>query len=234
MPCLLLRLQGPLQSWGVTSRLEDRDTAAFPTKSGVVGLICAALGRDRSESPADLAALRMAVRVDSPGIRRSELQTAGGGKWKGAPYRILRAGGGFSTDAVLSTRHYLMDATFLVGFEGDGELLEQVHAALKNPARFLALGRRACPPSEPVFLEDGLRVGPLQSEIASYPFLVPLPKDTSEGQLLLISELDSGDGEAVLDVPVRWPDSLTREYSVRYLSTELLPFPKSSLIEEKT
>ena len=43
-PWLLLWLEGPLQSWGQDSKFGRRDTLAFPTKSGVLGLVCAALG----------------------------------------------------------------------------------------------------------------------------------------------------------------------------------------------
>src|SRR5437867_8366107 len=34
----------PLQSWGFASRFQRRTTGLHPTKSGVVGLLCAALG----------------------------------------------------------------------------------------------------------------------------------------------------------------------------------------------
>ena len=47
MPTLLLRLVGPMQSWGTTSRFDERDTGKEPSKSGVVGLLAAALGIDR-------------------------------------------------------------------------------------------------------------------------------------------------------------------------------------------
>lgn len=70
MPTLLIRLQGPLQSWGTRSRFDHRDTWPYPTKSGVVGLLAAALGRDRREDVSDLAALRMGVRVDRKGCSR--------------------------------------------------------------------------------------------------------------------------------------------------------------------
>lgn len=43
-PYLLLWLQGPLQAWGHDSRFGRRDTLDFPTKSGVLGLVCCALG----------------------------------------------------------------------------------------------------------------------------------------------------------------------------------------------
>ena len=75
MPTLLIRLQGPLQSWGTRSRFDHRDTWPYPTKSGVVGLLAAALGRDRREDVSDLAALRMGVRVDRKGVLKVDYQT---------------------------------------------------------------------------------------------------------------------------------------------------------------
>lgn len=64
---LLLQLAGPLQSWGISSKFETRDTAAMPSKSGVCGLLAAALGRPRDADVSDLAALRFGVRADRDG-----------------------------------------------------------------------------------------------------------------------------------------------------------------------
>jgi CRISPR system Cascade subunit CasD len=36
---LFLRLEGPLQAWGERGRWSIRDSAAEPTKSGVIGLL---------------------------------------------------------------------------------------------------------------------------------------------------------------------------------------------------
>ena len=47
MPTLLLRFIGPMQSWGTTSRFDQRDTGKEPSKSGVVGLLAAAMGRSQ-------------------------------------------------------------------------------------------------------------------------------------------------------------------------------------------
>lgn len=44
MSTLLLRLAGPLQAWGTESKFETRRTEREPTRSGVVGLLMAALG----------------------------------------------------------------------------------------------------------------------------------------------------------------------------------------------
>ena len=64
MAVLLLRLAAPLQAWGDESKFETRRTMPYPTKSGVVGMVAAALGRSRSESVSDLTALGFGVRID--------------------------------------------------------------------------------------------------------------------------------------------------------------------------
>src|SRR5688572_27664508 len=75
---LLMRLEGPLQSWGMRSRWDVRDTQPEPTKSGVVGLLGCALGYPtddrRLENELD-AGLRFGVRVESPGRILEDYQT---------------------------------------------------------------------------------------------------------------------------------------------------------------
>ena len=44
MQYLFLWLQGPLQSWGASSRFDLRQTLDFPTKSGIYGMLLAASG----------------------------------------------------------------------------------------------------------------------------------------------------------------------------------------------
>jgi CRISPR system Cascade subunit CasD len=73
---LLIPLVGPMQAWGSRSRFSDRDTHREPTKSGVLGLVCAALGRGRGASLDDLRGLRFGVRADQPGQPQRDYQTA--------------------------------------------------------------------------------------------------------------------------------------------------------------
>lgn len=54
MATLLLRLAAPLQSWGSDSKFETRKTDREPTKSGVVGLLAAALGLRRDDTEGSL------------------------------------------------------------------------------------------------------------------------------------------------------------------------------------
>lgn len=166
MPTLLIRLCGPMQSWGTQSRFTERDTEREPTKSGVVGLLCAALGRPREADVSDLAGLRMGVRVDHEGVVLRDYHTAGAGTG------IRRASGSISKDPVVSNRYYLADADFLVGLEGDDAgFLELLENALREPRWQLYLGRKAFVPALPPYLPGGgLRDLPLEEALLQEPW----------------------------------------------------------------
>ncbi len=164
MHTLLLRLKAPMQSWGTHSRFVDRDTAREPTKSGVIGIVCSALGRKRNEDITDLAKLRFGVRVDKEGRIKTDYHTAGKGGYKRA------SGKDEKDDLIVSVRHYLSDADFLVGLESDDkEILETIHKALKAPVWDLFLGRKSFAPSVPVYIPDGLVEKPLLDALRCYP-----------------------------------------------------------------
>lgn len=132
MATLLLRLAAPLQSWGSDSKFETRKTDREPTKSGVVGLLAAALGlrRDDTEGLARLNGLRFAVRADQEGSLLVDFHTA---KSRDTSY--------------VTYRHYLQDAVFLAGLESEDEaLLRELEAALRHPPcrSVWASGRGAC------------------------------------------------------------------------------------------
>ena len=150
---LLLRLSAPMQSWGVTSRFSRRDTGKEPSKSGVVGLLCAALGISRDEANtknsifAELIKLKMGVLVLREGILQRDYYTA---------QNIAKADGG-TKETELSTRFYLADANFVVGLEGENlETLENLQTALQNPKWQLFLGRKAFAPAMPVYFREGV------------------------------------------------------------------------------
>lgn len=78
MATLLLRLAAPLQAWGADSKFETRKTGREPTKSGVIGLLAAALGlrRDEREALLRLTGLRFGVRVEREGQLLVDYHTA--------------------------------------------------------------------------------------------------------------------------------------------------------------
>jgi CRISPR system Cascade subunit CasD len=136
---LLIPLVGPLQAWGLDARFDLRQSAAEPSKSGVIGLCCAALGRDRSESIDDLSALLFGVRVDKEGLLSRDFHTA---------ENVIGAGE-TNLRTVVSSRWYLTHAAFLAGLEGPFDLLTSIHHALLHPHWTLSLGRKSCAPSVP-------------------------------------------------------------------------------------
>jgi CRISPR system Cascade subunit CasD len=151
MHTLLLRLAGPMQSWGTQSRFLERDTGFEPSKSGVIGLLCAALGISRDEPVDALAALVMGVRVDREGTLRRDYQTA---------EDVVRADGSRG-GTVVSNRYFLADAHFLVGLtSSDLTLLQRIDEALASPHWPVFLGRKSYLPGLSVRVpEGGVREG---------------------------------------------------------------------------
>jgi CRISPR system Cascade subunit CasD len=202
MGTLLLQLIGPMQSWGVQSNFIQRDTALEPTKSGVVGLLCAALGRSRDAPIDDLSRLKMGVRVDREGFVRCDYHTAGKSYTKTRVRRqaeYLKASGEIErNDLIQSWRYYLADAAFLVGLEGDDwTLLEDLHNHLHNPIWPLYLGRKAFPPGEPVWLTDGARpCEDLMTALRGYPRLRPKRSRFDDDRMRAVLE-DPEKGEIV-------------------------------------
>jgi CRISPR system Cascade subunit CasD len=86
---LLIRLAGPLQSWGLTGRFTRRDTHSRPTKSGVIGLCAAALGLDREQPLGELAEVLFGVRADRPGTPLRDYHTVGGGTYPLRPRDLI-------------------------------------------------------------------------------------------------------------------------------------------------
>lgn len=216
MSVLLLRLSGPMQSWGVQSRFTVRDTGLEPSKSGVVGLLCAALGRRRHEPVDDLADLTMGVRVDQEGTMARDYHTAGKGG-------ILKASGQVDRRRlVVSNRYYLADARFLVGLEGDDlTLLRELHNALRDPHWPLYLGRKAFVPGEPVWLEDGLQLDQtLLEALRTYPWL-GLDSEKHPDQVRLVLE-DPAGSEVRPDQPRSFAE---RRFALRRVSTTFIPAP---------
>jgi len=214
-----------MQSWGTTSRFEQRDTGKEPSKSGVVGLVAAALGIDRNEwaNLEPITRLSMAVRHDRPGVPKRDYQTAG----CASTDTIMRASGRpEKKGGVVSHRFYLADAAFLVVFEGpDRALLEGIHASLKNPVWPLALGRKSYVPSEPIWMENGVQDAPLQGVLQQWPWIVsPRKWETIPEKLLISIESEPGAGLLKMDQPLS--SFAERRFGARFVRSEWIPFPQ--------
>lgn len=218
MPTLLLRLVGPLQSWGTTSRFDHRDTGKEPSKSGVVGLLAAALGIDR-ENWTDLeplTRLAMGVRHDRSGEPKRDYQTA---------KDIISADSKKVHATAVTTRDYLADAAFLVALECDDRgLLERTHAAVRDPFWPLALGRKSYVPSESIWVEDGVQDTPLRDALAHWPWIASLRKwEQPPERLQMSSESDDGSGLLKMDQPLS--SFAQRRFGARYVRSDWISFP---------
>lgn len=214
MNTLLLRLVAPMQSWGTQSHYTVRDTGLEPSKSGVIGLICAALGRPRPAELDDLSSLRMGVRIDREGALRRDYHIA---------QNVLTTKGKGVKNSVVSNRYYLANAAFLAGLEGeDLPLLRQIQQALLKPRWTIYLGRKAFAPSAPVWLRDGVRMGEtLERALESYGWIYDWQERKTPPQVRLVLEMP--DGEQVRsDVPINFEE---RRFSSRRVTTRMIPAP---------
>lgn len=225
--CLALLLDGPLQSWGFESRFTRRTTALFPTKSGLVGLLAAALGIDKfkpdeGEAIARLAGLhfqfvhlprlhgqeRLAI------VRLEDFHTIGGGydpeedslsMPRSAENHPLK-------NPVVSRRHYLMDARFGALLAGDKEILDALADGLQNPKWGIWLGRKSCLPASPVF------VGVAAKQQAAWQLLVSRVGYLEGTRLESFDSLQDVDGEgddAINDLPIAFGAPLGQRHGTR-------------------
>jgi CRISPR system Cascade subunit CasD len=221
MNTLLLRFSAPMQSWGIESNFTVRDSGLEPSKSGVIGLLCAALGWPRMADLADLSSLRMGLRVDREGTLQSDYQIA---------QNVLAADGKGEKVSIPSTRYYLADAVFLVGLESeDLPWLEQLDHALLHPVWTLYLGRKAFVPSAPVGLSGrGLRRGEaLEVALRGFPWLVSWPREKAPAKVRLVVEDLAGE-QYRNDVPVSFA---RREFIPRRVHTCMIAAPHEYLEE---
>lgn len=186
-PILLVRLEGPLQSWGTRARWDVRDTSPEPTKSGVVGLLGCALGYS-SGDPRLVAldkGLRFGLRVEHAGWIMEDFQTisdflpTADGRYKhsgvavGVSLNKLRSDSEVRPATLISPRFYLEDAAFLVALEerpshpGLAELCAQ---GVQNPVWPLFLGRKACIPTRPIFDDCVQTYADLEEALWSHPW----------------------------------------------------------------
>ncbi len=168
-PWLLLWLEAPLQSWGHDSRFGRRDSLDFPTKSGVLGLICCARGAGGEErewleawGQQDMQVLAY-VPTDRKGQAVPRLpmlmdfHMVGSGYDDKDPWQNLlipkttegkkAVGGGTK----MTYRYYLQDMAYSVLLQAPAEEVEAIREALINPAWDLYLGRKNCIPTEFIY-----------------------------------------------------------------------------------
>jgi CRISPR system Cascade subunit CasD len=220
--CLVLRLAGPLQSWGGPSPVFNRRaTMPEPTKGGIVGLLAAAQGRRRQDAIEDLVGLSLGVRTDRAGTLLRDYHTAS--NLDGSPLPSAQTnsrGRQKSTSPAKNTyvtvRFYLEDAVFVAAVHGPDDLLHTLGEAIRRPGFPLALGRRSCPPTMPLLLPYNGMEQPLWPGMPEDILRqVPREKAADGGSRPLTATIDDPRGDDVRhDVP-RTFDPLQRAYTTR-------------------
>lgn len=171
-PCLLLWLEAPLQSWGFDSRFGRRETLAFPTKSGVLGLVCSALGAggEQRELLAEFAALGQTVvsfargKQTADGVIKQDREPllrdfhmVGSGYDDQDPWASLlipktsEGKKAVGDGTKMTYRYYLQDTAFAVVLEVPNDKAEAIALALQNPAWDIYLGRKNCVPTDFIY-----------------------------------------------------------------------------------
>jgi CRISPR system Cascade subunit CasD len=174
----------------------------------------------------DLLSLRFGARVDQEGEPLRDFQTA-------------RSLDGKDT-MPLSYRHYRADARYVVGLEGERGLLEGLGDSLRRPAYPLYLGRRSCPPSEPllprlhdVTLEEFLVSEPWraaewfrrrQRGTTTLAFTIDTPRDGGDLAEPLASLVPLPGRTTTRDEPISF-DPEHRRYGWRTVLSGRLPLP---------
>jgi len=170
---LLMWLEAPLQSWGADSKFGRRDTMPFPTKSGILGLICCALGASGEQhdllkmlgnSPMTVFAFSKTKEKKDGSLIKipqeallCDFQMVGSGysdenSWQSLMIPKTSSGSkAVGGGTKLTYRYYLQDACFCVIFELQQELAFQISEALQNPVFDIYLGRKDCVPTDFIF-----------------------------------------------------------------------------------
>lgn len=212
---LALYLDGPMQAWGHQSRFNRRTSLAYPTKSGVLGILCAALGVPKSDVATlkNLASLKMEVLSLHLSSRWIDYHTVGGGYERGSPNIPRIADGTPNENAVITHREYLADAKFGVLLSGDANRLERCDSALRNPKWGLWLGRKACIPTSPV------AQGIFDTREDAVDHLKQISKGEIQRCITEVEHFEDGT-DTLLDCPINFA---TREFSSRRVCVDDLP-----------
>ena len=236
---LALMLDGPLQSWGFSSRFQRRTTGLHPTKSGIIGLVAAAMGlakgspEERAMLP-ELAKLKMSSiaiprqqtnawtgeTTELAAQRLEDFHTVGGGYDKKTQPQFIprKASGGPSDNPTVSRRQYLLEARFGVILAGERALLERVVVALQDPVWGVWFGRKNCIPAAPIY-RDLFNTEPQA--------LRALIGDRSIETLTTVTEVkDFAEGtDSISDQPVSFGDATSsgpdkRQFAVRRIAVK--------------
>lgn len=230
-PYLLMWLEAPLQSWGHDSKFGRRDSLDFPTKSGVLGLICCARGvRDEKTewlsefSNLDMRAISYVRKNSRSGLLERQpmlrdFHMVGGGYDDQDLWQSLlipktsegkkAVGGGTK----MTYRYYLQDTAFAVALQIPLHAVQEITDALQAPVWDLYLGRKNCVPTDFIYqgiFDDYDSILNAATALADAKNLIPyshILQGEHDGEVLVVN-----------DVPVMLGS--TKKYRDRYVTVQ--------------
>lgn len=209
---LLMWLEAPLQSWGYDSKFGRRDTLNFPTKSGILGLLCCALGAGGEQRELLLTFSKLSQTVFSftrdKGEREpvlTDFHMVGSAYNEKDSWENLcipktnegkkAVGGG----AKITYRNYLQDAAFAVLLEVPLEISDNLANALQNPCWDLYLGRKNCAPTDFIYR------GTFSSESQAGAYAMEIAREKSlKLEFKVLDGEHTGDIMILNDVPLQF------------------------------
>ncbi|MEI8102570.1 MAG: type I-E CRISPR-associated protein Cas5/CasD [Chlorobium sp.] len=225
---LLLWLEAPLQSWGADSRFGRRGTLDFPTKSGILGLLCCALGAggEQTELLKEMGALRQTVLSFRRSKEREALlrdfQMVGSGYDNKKPWETLlipkKSDGTAAVNggSKITYRYYLQDTAFAAIMEAPTGKTELFADALANPVWDIYLGRKCCVPT------DFIYQGSFATESSAIVRALEIAQEKKLGEDFRVLDGEH-DGESIIlnDVPIQFGENkIYRERRVTIITRD--------------
>lgn len=236
---IVLGLEGAMMSFGTTGQFFIRNTDAYPSKSAIVGMICAAMG-EFTPSETLLASLSGNMDVDGYTATRfsvfTDMQNMGAGyddvksnetdehKIFMSKRRLVRTNSTKTSMSAskISFREYLTDVKYKIVLTLPSSLADRVIAAMKDPAHGPFLGRKTCAPTSPVFRSVHTRKADAMAEELFHK---------SWRKFIIVRDgfVDIGKDitplrRVVRDVPVSF-DHYNKKYTSRQISYHIIPEP---------
>jgi CRISPR system Cascade subunit CasD len=156
-------------------------------------LLACALGYNQDEPIKQLSEkIKTGVRIDQGGVMMTDYHTVGGGyntpQLLTAEGKPKKSSGKPHTE--ITERAYLHDASFLVAIRADENTIKQLAEAVQNPHWVIYLGRKACPPSRPLFEGVG-DYASLETALQNWNWYNPRIEKATEMQKPAVLESDS-------------------------------------------
>jgi len=148
MKTLKFDLRGLMSGWGQPNHWVVRKSYSFPTKSGIIGMLCCAMGIDRENATKEVLKpfqdLKMGVSLEKNGNKSIDFMICG------FDVRRPMANGKSKDSTVVSRVEYTFDPEYKIFIHGEENFLESIKKYLENPRWNIYMGRKNCSISVPI------------------------------------------------------------------------------------